>query len=235
MGRRKDFIPLKDSEFYSFQRILVTKVQVKKADWEIPDAALNVLVGHRVIYEPLYQKVALKNTRTSVDVMAHRRERKAYEKAIRAFINAYIRFNGRMINTDRLTIGVSPPDKKPSPKPKINEIPFVGMDPIGGGWIKVTCRRMTDKDRPSMHKYADVIECRYALLPVRPQPVEGKKFRFPTPDECPNVYISTKANFIIKCGVENAGLQFYGYFRWANLSNPANSGQWNNGKTVIVT
>ncbi len=234
MPKRRYFIPLKDSEFMSFQRILVTKVEAKKADWEIPDAAIEVLSNHRAIYEPLYQKIAIKTTRTSVQVMAHRRERKAYEKAIRAFVNAHVRFNDRMTNADRLSIGVPPPDRKPSPQPKINDIPFVGLTPIGGGWIKVFCRRETDKDRSSMHDFADVIECRYALLPVRPQPVEGKKFQFPSPGECPKVHISTKAQFIIECGDENAGLKFYGYFRWVNQSNPANNGSWTNGQQVVI-
>ena len=85
-----------------------------------------------------------------------------------------------------------------------------------------------------MHDFADVIECRYALLPVRPQPVEGKKFRFPSPEECPKVQTSTKAHFIIECGDENAGLKFYGYFRWVNQSNPANSGVWSNGLNVVI-
>jgi hypothetical protein len=213
---------------------MVTKVQAKKADWEIPDSAVDVLVAHRAIYEPLYQKANAPGTRTSVAVMAHRRERKAYEKAIRAFVNAHVRYNDRMTNADRLSIGVPARKTKLSVKPKINEVPSVGMDPMGGGWIKVTCRRTTDEDRPSMHDFADVIECRYTFLPVHLKPVEGKKFYFPTPDECPKVQTSTKAHFIIKCGYENAGQKFYGYFRWVNQSNPANSGQWSDGKTVVI-
>ena len=262
MPRRRYFIPLKDSEFMSFQRQLVTKVQAKKADWGIPDSAVDVLVAHRTKYEPLYQKASGKNTRSSVDVGSHRRERKAYEKAIRAFVNAHVRFNDRMTNVDRLSIGVPPRDPKNSPKPRIDDIPFVGLTPIGGGWIRVFCKRETDEDSPSMHNFADVIECRYALLPVRPvrdaitgdvktkqnsisdtlnvsngvrpQPIEGKKFRFPSAGECPQVQISTKARFIIKCGDENAGQKFYGYFRWVNLSNPANNGSWTNGLQVVI-
>ena len=85
-----------------------------------------------------------------------------------------------------------------------------------------------------MHDFADVIECRYALLPVRPQPIEGKKFKFPSPEECPEVRTSTKAQFIIKCGETNAGQKFYGYFRWVNLSNPSNNGLWTNGLQVVI-
>lgn len=230
MPKRVYFIPRKDGAFFSFQRVLVTKVQAKKAAWGIPDAALDVLINHRTKYEPLYKKVKNTGTRTSVDVMAHRRERKVYEKDIRKFVNAHIRFNNRMTNADRITIGVLPRDTKPTPKPRISGIPAVGMKPIGGGWIKVTCWRETDEDRPSMHNYADVIECRYTLVPIQP----GVRKLWPKLDDCKEVITSTKAQFIIKCGDKNAGQRFYGFFRWANLSNPANNGSWSNVKNVVI-
>src|SRR3989339_1773934 len=133
MPKRVYFIPRKDGDFISFQRQMVTKVEAKKTDWGIPDAAVDVLANHRAIYEPLYHKAKAPGTRTVVTVRSHRRERKAYEKAIRAFISAYIRFNTRMTNADRISIGVMPRDTKPSPKPKIKDIPFVGLTPVGGG------------------------------------------------------------------------------------------------------
>lgn len=227
MGRRKEYMPRKDSKFFHFQRILVTRVQAKKAAWGIPDEAVEVLANHRAVYEPLYHKIKSKETRTHVDVAAHRRERRAYEKDIRLFVNAHIRANGRMSNTDRLSVGVPPPDREPSPKPRIDDTPFVGLSPLGGGWIKVTCKRTTDQDRPSMHKYADVIECRYILLPKGQKPPRGL-------EDFPRFQISSRARFIIKCGTTNAGDTFCGHFRWLNLSNPENSGSWSEALKVVL-
>jgi hypothetical protein len=231
MPGKRDYMPKKDSGFFGFQGPLVNKVQAKKADWGIPDAAVEVLANHRAIYEPLYYKVQELNRRTRADVIAHRHERKVYERAIRAFVNAHIRFNDRMTNTDRLSIGVPPPDRKPSPKPKINDIPLVGLTPLGGGSIKVTCLRTTDRDRPSMHKDADAIEVMFFMAPAQPM-VKPKDF--PPPEECPGSRISTKAQFIIRCGAKNAGLRFYGFFRWANLVDPDNSGSWTNVIIVVI-
>jgi len=227
MPGKRDYMPKKDSEFFGFQMVLVTKVQAKKADWGIPDAAVEVLANHRAIYEPLYYKVQELNLRTRADVIAHRHERKVYERAIRAFVNAHIRFNDRMTDADRMSVGVPPPDRKPSPKPKIDDVPAVGLKPLGGGWIEVTCLRETDRDRPSMHPDADVIEYQYVMLPVRsPAPKD--------PDECPKSGVSRKAHFIIKAGMVNTGKQFYGFFRWANLVDPNNSGSWTNVILVII-
>jgi hypothetical protein len=230
MPKRRYFIPLKDGDFFNFQGQMVNKVQAKKADWDIPDSAVDVLVNHRMVYEPLYHKSQSKNSRTTIDVVAHRRERKAYEKDIRKFVNARIRFNDLMTDSDRISIGVPARDTEPSPKPKINDIPFVGLTPLGGGWIKVTCKRETDENRPSMHDFADVIECRYTLVLIQP----GVRKPWPTLDDCKEVITSTKAHFIIKCDDKNAGQHFYGFFRWANLTNPQNSGPWSNAKTVVI-
>jgi hypothetical protein len=236
MARRRYYIPLKDDEFFNFQGNLVNKVVANKTAWAIPDVAVNILVNHRTVYEPLYHKSQNKNSRTSADVFRHREERKAYEKNIRVFVNSHIRFNDLISDSERLSLGVPPRDTEPSPKPRISDIPVVGLEPKGGGWIDVRCRTETDQTRDSMQRDADVIEVRFAFLPVHPQPLPGagKRFEFPSPEECPEVRTSTRAHFIIKCGETNAGLLFYGFFRWVNLTNPANSGSWSNAKTVVI-
>ncbi|MEW6025929.1 MAG: hypothetical protein AB1599_01350 [Planctomycetota bacterium] len=228
MGRRKEYMPRQDSKFFHFQRNLATKVEAKKAAWGIPDEAVEVLANHRAVYEPLYHKIKSRATRTPVDVAAHRIERQAYEKDIRAFVNAHIRHNGKMTDVERAGVGVPPPDREPSPKPRIDDIPWVELSPLGGAWIRVTCRRKSDQDKPSMHKYADVIECRYILLPKGQKPPRSVK-------EFPNVQMSKRAMFIIKCGDENAGLFFYGCFRWVNLSNPENNGSWTAALREVVS
>jgi len=44
--------------------------------------------------------------------------------------------------------------------------------------------------------------------------------------DCPLVFISTKATFLMVLGLQHSGKRFYAFFRWVNLSNPANSGEW---------
>ncbi|MEW6027245.1 MAG: hypothetical protein AB1599_08120 [Planctomycetota bacterium] len=232
--RGSDWIPNKDSEFFIKQGIYVNRVDANKVAWGILDADIQVLKDLRAEYEPLYKQVCIRQRRTSVQVSAHRACRMRYEKAWRAFHREWVLNNRRISKADLSALIGREHDIKPSPKPKINDIPWVGLEPMGGGWIKVTCRRETDQDSPSMHNDADVIECRYAFIPVRPQPVDGKKFHYPFPEECPYVHTSTRARFIIKCASEGVGMRFYGYFRWVNLRNPDNSGSWTNGLTVVI-
>ena len=236
MAGKRDYMPKKDDDFFNFQGNLVNKVVANKTTWTIPDTAVDALVSRRQEYEPLYHKSQEKQSRTSGDVFRHRDVRKTYEKEIREFVNAHIRFNDLISDSERLSLGMSPRDTEPSPKPKISDIPIVGLEPMGGGDIEVYCRRQTDQDRPSMHPDADVIEVRFSMLPTHQpaQPGAVKREGFPSPEECPEVRTSTRAHFFIQCEFKNAGQTFYGFFRWVNLTNPANSSSWSNAKTVVI-
>jgi hypothetical protein len=226
MAKRVYFIPRKDTEFFSFQKQLVDKIVANKVAWGIPDAAVNPLVARRSAYEPLHRKSQEKKDRTSGDVDRHRQSRKTYEKEIRKFVNAHIRFNDLISDSQRVSLSVPPRDTKPTPRGKIESSPTAGLIPMGGGSIEVICRRETDQDRPSMHQLADAIECRYVIVPTR--------MAINDPEAATKSQISKKAKFWIQAGDENAGKHFYGFFRWVNLTNPANSGPWSNAQSVII-
>jgi hypothetical protein len=236
MTVHKRYIPLRDDDFFNFQGNLVNKVVANKTTWAIPNAALDALVSRRQEYEPLYHKSQAKQSRTSGDVFRHRDIRKTYEKEIREFVNAYIRYNPAVTPDRKVEMSLTNPDTEPTPKPKISDIPIIGLEPRGGGDIEVYCRRETDQTRPSMHPDADVIEVRFAMLPIHPpaQPGTVKREGLPSPEECPEIWTSTRAHFFIQCGNKNAGQRFYGFFRWVNLTNPANSSSWSNAKTMVI-
>ncbi len=227
MSKKVYYIPRKDDDFWNFQGHLVNKVVANKAAWGIPDSALNPLVARRAEYEPRYHKSQEKQSRTSADVFRHRESRKTYEKELRVFINAYIRFNSRISVGERTALGVPMPDTEPSPRPAISDTPTAFLRPLGGGSIKITCRRFADQNRPSIHPDADGIECRYAIVPKGEKPPQHS-------GDAPNVVVSKKARFIIECGDKNAGHSFYGFFRWVNISNPSNSGPWSNAKAAVI-
>ena len=90
MGRRQDYMPLKDDDFFNFQGNLINHVVINKMAWGIPNAAVTILTDLRALYEPLYHKAQNKTTRNQGDVLAHRQSRKAYEKEIRIFSKSYL-------------------------------------------------------------------------------------------------------------------------------------------------
>ena len=219
-------MPRQDKDFYPFQGNLVNIVVINAVAWGIPAPAVAALVARRAAYEPLYVKAQNKDTRTPTDVLAHRQMRQVYEKEISVFIKAYL-YNPLVTDLDRKSMGIPPRDMEPTPRGKIPTIPVVELLPIGGGDIKSSCRVTRDQTRPNRHPLADGVEVQYTWVPKGEMPPEK-------PEDAKHTLFSKKAQFIIHCGPGNAGETFWGFFRWANLSVPANSGQWSDAIKKVI-
>jgi hypothetical protein len=226
MGRRKSYMPVRDDDFYTFQANLVNYVVANAVAWGIPAPEVTALSTRRASYEPLYLKVQNKTTRTRTDVLVHRQMRKVYEKEISVFVKAFL-FNPLITDQNRMDMGIPPRDFEPTPRGKIETVPVVELLAIGGGDVKVRCRVSKDQTRYSKHPLADGIEVKYTWVPKGEMPPEK-------PDDCTKTQNSKKATFIIHCGPGNAGETFYGFFRWVNITNPENSGQWSNTLKVVI-
>jgi len=227
MARRKDYIPLRDDDFFNFQGNLVNLVVTNAVAWGVPAPAVTALTARRTAYEPLYHTAQNKTTRNSADVLAHRQMRNLYEKEIRIFVKAYLMFNPLVPDKERRRMSLTVRDLEPTPRGKITTDPIIGLKPTSGGDLEVVCRVDKDQTRPSMHPLADAVKVRYTLMPVGEVPPEGQQ-------TAKKSQVSRKARFTISLGDEQAGQRFYGFFRWVNLSNPANSGPWSPVQTVIV-
>ena len=218
---------LSDDNFFNAQGNFVNAVVTNAVAWGIPAPAVAALVARRAEYEPLYNKSQDKNTRTKTDVVAHRRSRKAYENELRTFHNEWIGPSTSIPVEEKLILGGREKDIEPTPRGKIDVIPYINLKAIGGGDVQVRCRTEKDQTRASIHTLADGIECRYVLVPVGEIPPEGQK-------DAKKTQVSKKARFTISLGDEQAGERFYGFFRWVNQSNPANSGPWSPALTVAI-
>ena len=227
MRGAKDWIPTGADNFYNKQRAYLDRVVANKVAWGIPDAAIAPLLALQAEYEPLYWKVQDKKARTGGDVVAHKDCRKRYSVAWRAFHKERVAGN-RSIPKSELAILVGKErDTEPTPRGKIATFPIIGLKAMGGAEIEVRAQVTTDQTRFSMHPLADEVECKYIFVPAGEIPPED-------PDTCPKTQGSKKARFIISCGVKNAGQSFYGFFRWANKSNPQNSGPWTTKPLGVV-
>lgn len=218
----------RDDDFFNFQGKIVNEVVTNAGPWGIPAGEVTALTTRRAAYEPLYTKSQEKEDRTSGDVDRHRQMRKVYEKEIQVFVNARIRYNALISRDERIEIGIPPRDTEPTPRGKIPTIPIVELLAMGGGDLKCGCRVTRDQTRPSKHPLADGVKVQYTWVPKGEMPPEK-------PEDCKNSLVSKKAQFIIHCGPGNAGETFWGFFRWVNLTTPANSGQWSNSIKVVIS
>jgi hypothetical protein len=224
MGSAKDHIPAKDNVFYPWQGNFVNLVVLNAVAWSIPPADVMALSARRAEYEPLYIKAQNKTTRNRTDVLNHREMRETYEKEIRSFVKKYC---DTLPNSDKSDLGLTIPDTEPTPRGKIDVYPYVYLKAIGGGDIEIRCRVEEDKTMASMHPLADGVECKYILVPKGEMPPESQK-------DAKTAQVSKKARFTVSCGDEKSGDSFWGFFRWVNLTNPANSGPWTKSIKVVV-
>jgi len=227
MRGAQDWIKTRDDDFYNQQGAYVDRVDTNKAAWGIPAGAVNVLTVLRAEYEPLYEKVQDKKDRTGADVAAHRDCRKRYQKALRSFHKEWVVNNSLISVADKVILVGKVRDTEPTPRGKIDLVPYVFLKPLAGGVIEVRTQTEKDATRVSMHPLADGIECRWLLVPKGEMPPEGQ-------EDAKKTVVSRKARFTIDCGDKNAGDSFYGFFRWTNTSIPANSGLWTKALRAVV-
>lgn len=218
---------LSDDDLYNAQGTYVNGVVVNGPGWGIPAPAIAALVARRAEYEPLYHKAQDKNTRTKNDVVAYRRCRKVYEAELRTFHNQWIGPSASIPVEEKLILGGREYDIEPTPRGKIELVPYIFLKALGGGVIEVRSQTEQDATRVSMLKGADGIECRWILVPKGEMPPEGY-------EDAKKTVVSRKARFTIDCGDKNAGDSFYGFFRWTNQSIPANSGLWTKALRVVI-
>ena len=129
---------------------------------------------------------------------------------------------------DRVVFNTPKRDRELTRRGKIDDIPYVGIKPTGGGDIKIRARVIQDGNRASRHPLSDGIEVKYQL-------VENSAAGPGSPNDCSNSFISKKAQFILSLGPAQPGKKIYTFFRWVNLSNYANSGPWSTLlQTVVV-
>ncbi|MGE0635109.1 MAG: hypothetical protein AB7G44_14800 [Bacteroidia bacterium] len=146
--------------------------------------------------------------------------------------------------TDRSTLNLPLRDTVLTPRGAITDIPIADAKAIGGGSVKFRLRLTSDATRASRHPLADVIEMKYMLInPVTAAGGGGGSTpgtpsgTAPTPppataDDCSLNQFSKKAVFTVHYGASAPGKVLYCFFRWVNLSNPANNSDWTGVRIV---
>lgn len=138
-----------------------------------------------------------------------------------------------MTATDRSKLNLHLRASTHTARGPITDIPIADARAIGGGAVKFTLRLTSDVTRASRHPLADVIEMKYVLLSL---PAPGATIVTPaTADDCERNHFSKKAIFTVHYGASAPGKMLYCFFRWVNLSNPANNSPWTGVRIVHLS
>jgi len=216
--------PQKDAEFNNYVNDAIPRMASEQARLNIDVDMLNDIQALYTTWQTKYPASQNPSTATSVIIAEKNDLRKDMQTLMR---DIYDDMPDSALNeTDRQVFNLPERDTTPTARGQINDVPVVGLKPIGGGQVRIRARTTTDATRASRHELADGIEVKYLISDdTPPQSV----------NDCPNSFISKKALFSLSLDSENAGKRFYAYLRWVNLTNQNNNGPWSSlNQTVIV-
>ena len=218
----KGAFPIEDNAFSTYIVRCIPYLDVNKARLNVSNPNINNAKDQLVIWNPLFADSQNPAVRTSAITADKTNLRAEIETQLRTIYDDIP--ESALTETDRLTLGLKKRDSTPTPRPKITTQPFVEMQPVGGGEIKVTARVQGDASRASMHPDADCIEMAYRIAGSPPA----------SPEECEHTVTYTKAIHTLSFGVAEEGKRLYAYFRWKNDTDDAKSGPWGTLVQVII-
>jgi hypothetical protein len=221
MSEKRTF-PNSDAQFDQFVKRSVPYISFNQDRLRIDHNYLKELIITQERWEEVFSKSQDPNIRTKT-LTDEKNDLKTFIKSTMRKIFEDIP-KSVLTDADRNTLNLPKRDIKPSPRGRIEKIPFVGITLIGGGEVKVRTRTNSDASRPSIYRLADGVEMRYCVSELSPANIHA----------CNQSIVSKKAIFNFAAGNENTGKKLFAYFRYINLSNPANNGPWSNMETTII-
>lgn len=224
MPRKVDYVPAKNAIFNEWQENLVSLVTTNATTWSIGALTLSDLTSAKSFYQPLYNAIVNKATRTPQQVAAHKVGRKAYEAFLRGFVKEYLIANRNIPYDDKLALGLNPSDGARQSRPAITTAPEMEVKALGGLRIQIVSRVESDESRPSIQADADGLELRYKIDTVPPANYLGTN----------EIEFSTKARFTMNISPEQTGKNIYVFARWKNNNEPAKSGPWSGISSTTI-
>lgn len=229
-------IPRREDDFHSF--VGTTSRNISEPGpppaWErlgLSLAEKDQWVAIAAQWNAIYAICSNKNTRTSTAIANKNIVRKAFISFVTPLL-VRMSSNAALTEGDRLVYNLRRRDVVPTTRAKIERAPSGLLQPIGVATVRLRVRQLTDGDRCSIHPMADGVEVRYALVPA--DVTSGMPGAPATAADAPLYYISTKAISLLPLPDSASAKRLYVFFRWVNLSTPANNSPWSEPVQSIV-
>jgi hypothetical protein len=121
------YVPIRDAVFADWAKKLLAYVQAHLAAFFIQDVVFNPLLALYAAFETAYNR-SLDPNKGAIDTAEKNRARKALEKALRAFIKAFLLYSPFVSDRDRDAMQLPIHDTKPTPAPIPTTFPEYSID-----------------------------------------------------------------------------------------------------------
>ena len=238
----RDYIPSSASDFNSFQENLNEEVTANATAWNVPAPEVTALNTWSAGYEPKYNAIVNKNSRTREQVVAHDQYKSDFVAFLRPFCQSFLTNNLLIPVSERVALGLNPRGlNPPSERPAILSAPIPSMKPLGGGMVQFGFK-VADSTSRGRHPESNGVEVYYRLEPVNvgPQPINDslveEEVSGTTGNEIPfEKAFNTRARFVSEMGLQNIGMRLNIYARWVNTSNPVKNGPYSSIISMVIS
>jgi hypothetical protein len=201
---RKNFVPPKDGKFLEWVKNFFNYMVLNAAMWRIEPESWRELEELTVKYETAYIKLEDPN-HGRADVLLKTECRNALEKEVRAFVREYVANNHLVTDENRIHLGVTVRDPKPSPAPVCDKAPLVTTIALSVGLIQIKFGNVDTgkRGKPLGQTGAELI---YAILDHKPEDWK----------ELTHSIFSTRSPFHLPFEGTERGKIMYFALRWQN-------------------
>jgi hypothetical protein len=208
--KRKDYIPAKESEFYPWAKNLVSVVDARGTEWQIPTDATKYLSTSFTFYDGKYQLAINPATRTKAVIQEKNDAKRTLITDTRGYCKGHLLYNNLLTNADRDLLRLPIPDPHPTPIPPPKSAPTGRVD-------------TSVRQRHTLHASDELEVHPRGGLPQGVSAFEIWRFigqEMPT-DDSAFAYLatSTTTHFVIDYPLADAGKTVWYRFRWVNARN----------------
>lgn len=263
MSKRPDYISSSAIQFNQFQGDLHTAVTLNAVQWGISAPLLGEFTQWSTNYVAFYSQVSIKDKRTKEALDNYKAFVVDYVFFLRSFVQGSLVNNALIPIGTRGALGLNPRGLSPrQPKEKITTEPIVKLIPLGGGLVRFNFKVDAASRLAHMHPDSNGIAIYYRFSSIGnpaplPPPVtsslgapvltheEGEETDMvvtrdsradnglPT-TEGYELYVSTRAQFMLQFSLSDIGKMLHVYARWINSSKPQNSGNFSNVSSMLI-
>ena len=213
-------IPRKDADFNVWQNIIAQAAIDNSSQWLLDSDWLNSpFAPARQAWAEAWAAYENPATRTTLMVAAKTERRAEYEKLLSILVNN-LRANTRVTDDERLAVGITVPDRKPTPAPVPATYPVASIDTS-------VIRRLGIHFRDSA-----------ATSTAKPKGVHGAEIKWVIADEKPTVDALTQSSFdtrtpyTMEFDDANRGKTVWMCLRWENTR--GEKGPWGEMINAII-
>jgi hypothetical protein len=221
MMKNQDYIPRPQTQFHVWQAVLIAVIEAHATAWGIPVERIARAKVFQAAWETAYAKASKRQDRSTTDVHAKDDAYEAYVKDIRNLVSEYLRFNSKVTDTDRTSMGLTISKGQRTPSPIPGTYPLADID------ISTPLQHtiyIADNDVNAKGKPAGAHGCEIWVKIGADEPKTLSEYIF--------LAIDTKGRYIVKFDITDVGKRIWYRFRWVN--NLGQPGPWSNTYTKVV-